>query len=63
MSWLKEKIEAQLGMEVKVTPVLVFTNAHVYYGGPVHGVYYRNVEFLLNFICATDASLPPGLKL
>lgn len=48
--WLQERlIELDCG-QVEVTPILVFTNAFVQPGTPVHGVAVTNKKYLLNLI-------------
>ncbi len=61
--WVKEKVEAKLGLKAWVTPVLVFTNAFVQFGKPIKGVYYTNKKYLLQFLQTHKANSPAGLKL
>ncbi len=61
--WVKEKVEARLGCNAWVTPVLVFTNAFVTFGKPIKGVYYINKKYLLQFLQTHKGSSPAGVKL
>jgi hypothetical protein len=48
--WLKDKLAELACGQVGVTPILVFTNAFVQPGTPVHGVAVTNRKYLLNLI-------------
>jgi hypothetical protein len=61
--WMKNMIEQKIGAKAWITPVLVFTNAFVVPGKPLHGVYYMNKKYLLQFLQEHRAPSPAGLKL
>ncbi len=61
--WLKEKLEAKLGVQAWITPVLVFTKAFVTFRKPIKGVHYLHKKYLLEFILKNRASSPAGVKL
>jgi hypothetical protein len=48
--WLKELIKTELGLDVWINPLLVFTNAFVPFGNPIKGVQLTNKKFLLNIL-------------
>ena len=48
--WLKEKVSETLGLNIWITPVLVFTNAFVPFHKPIKGVIVTNKKFLLDTI-------------
>jgi hypothetical protein len=61
--WLKEKVSEALGLNIWITPVLVFTNAFVPYHKPIKGVIVTNKKFLLGAIQKPHNVNPVNLKL
>ncbi len=49
--WLKEKFNVAFGLNVWITPVIVFTNAFVPPTKPVKGVVIVNKKYLTNELC------------
>ena len=48
--WLKDEIKTHLGLDIWISPVLVFSNAFVPYIKPVKGVSIINKRYLLNIL-------------
>ena len=48
--WLRERIEKITGEKIRITPLIVFTNAFVETGKPIKGVIITNKKFLTSIL-------------
>jgi hypothetical protein len=61
--WLKEKVSEVLGLDIWITPVLVFTNAFIPFHKPIKGVIVTNKKYLLDTIQKPHKVSPAKLNL